>query len=190
MISITSCGKAAAADGSGSPDTADAPDRVLAGSPGHSTGDNDPDPSAETDGGSGSDAEAGPVSTESASLPSTAEGSSLSDAAQDPDGSSSGDSTALSAKEEADSLKPADHDDGTVSGMDHSAVRRRPEHTADDLVYSAPAPQAPAAWTAPASQSANPSEAASKEKKEKEKKKEKNKKGSRIGSSMGGGGGY
>lgn len=145
----------------------------------------------------GTSSSASPENDESFSLSSTAEVSSLSVSEQSPGQSSAADSTVdstvPSSEANADSSKPADPlsdpDAGTGSEMDHKASRTRPEHTVDDLVYNPPAPQAPASWTAPASQTTNPSDSNSKKQKDKQKeKKEKSKKRNRIGSSMGGGG--
>lgn len=190
---LASCGKAAGTAGSGSPDTAKVSDQALTETPDRSAGDNDPndpEPSAETDGTSATDdTTAGPERTESTSLSSTAEDSSLSTSGQNPARSSSADSAVPSSEAGAESSKPADQnsdpDAEEDTGMDHKAVRTRPEHTIDDL--NPPAPQAPSSWTAPASQTANPSDSNSKKQQEKKEKKEKSKKGNRIGSSMGGG---
>lgn len=189
-IGLASCGKAAGTNSSGSPDTSKASDQTLASD--RSAGDNDPEkPNAETERGSADDTTASPENDESISLSSTAEDSSLSVSEQSPDQSSAADSTAPSSEAKADSSKPADPlsdpDAGTGSEMDHKASRTRPEHTVDDLVYNPPAPQAPASWTAPASQTTNPSDSSSNKQKNKKEKKEKSKKGNRIGSSMGGG---
>ena len=144
----------------------------------------------------GTSSSASPEDDESLSLSSTEEVSSLSVSEQRPDQSSAADSTVPSSEANAGSSKPADPlsdpDAGTGSEMDHKASRTRPEHTVDDLVYNPPAPQAPASWTAPAPQTTNSSDSNSNKQKDKQKekkeKKEKSKKGSRIGSSMGGGG--
>ena len=188
-IGLASCGKAAGTNSSGSPDTSKASDQTLTEASDRSAGDNDPEkPNTETDGGSSTDTAASPENDESISLSSTAEDSSLSVSEQSPDQSSAADSTTPSSDAKTDSSKPAeplsDPDDGTGSEMDHKASRTRPEHTVDDLVYNPPAPQAPASWTAPASQTTNPSDSSSNKQKNK---KEKSKKGNRIGSSMGGG---
>ena len=188
-IGLASCGKAAGTNSSGSPDTSKASDQTLTEAPDRSAGDNDPEkPNTETDGGSSTDTTASTENDENISLSSTAEDSSLSVSEQSPDQSSAADSTTPSSDAKTDSSKPAeplsDPDDGTGSEMDHKASRTRPEHTVDDLVYNPPAPQAPASWTAPASQTTNPSDSSSNKQK---KKKEKSKKGNRIGSSLGGG---
>ena len=188
-IGLASCGKAAGTNSSGSPDTSKASDQTLTEAPDRSAGDNDPEkPNTETDGGSSTDTTASTENDENISLSSTAEDSSLSVSEQSPDQSSAADSTTPSSDAKTDSSKPAeplsDPDDGTGSEMDHKASRTRPEHTVDDLVYNPPAPQAPASWTAPASQTTNPSDSSSNKQKNK---KEKSKKGNRIGSSMGGG---
>ncbi len=188
-IGLASCGKAAGTNSSGSPDTSKASDQTLTEASDRSAGDNDPEkPNTETDGGSSTDTTASTENDENISLSSTAEDSSLSVSEQSPDQSSAADSTTPSSDAKTDSSKPAeplsDPDDGTGSEMDHKASRTRPEHTVDDLVYNPPAPQAPASWTAPASQTTNPSDSSSNKQKNK---KEKSKKGNRIGSSMGGG---
>ena len=188
-IGLASCGKAAGTNSSGSPDTSKASDQTLTEAPDRSAGDNDPEkPNTETDGGSSTDTTASTENDENISLSSTAEDSSLSVSEQSPDQSSAADSTTPSSDAKTDSSKPveplSDPDDGTGSEMDHKASRTRPEHTVDDLVYNPPAPQAPASWTAPASQTTNPSDSSSNKQKNK---KEKSKKGNRIGSSMGGG---
>ena len=191
-IGLASCGKAAGTNSSGSPDTSKASDQTLTEAPDRSAGDNDPEkPNTETYGGSSTDTTASPENYESISLSSTAQDSSLSVSEQSPDQSSAADSTTPSSDAKTDSSKPAeplsDPDDGTGSEMDHKASRTRPEHTVDDLVYNPPAPQAPASWTAPASQTTNSSDSSSNKQQNKKEKKEKSKKGNRIGSSMGGG---
>ena len=191
-IGLASCGKGAGTNSSGSPDTSKASDQTLTEAPDRSAGDNDPEkPNTETDGGSSTDTTASTENDENISLSSTAEDSSLSVSEQSPDQSSAADSTTPSSDAKTDSSKPveplSDPDDGTGSEMDHKASRTRPEHTVDDLVYNPPAPQAPASWTAPASQTTNSSDSSSNKQQNKKEKKEKSKKGNRIGSSMRGG---
>ena len=59
-----------------------------------------------------------------------------------------GEISALPSDRKAGSAVLPDSGDGdVVHGMDHSAVRRRPEHTENDLVYDPPVWQAPSGGT-------------------------------------------